>query len=121
MTERWDRHFLDLAAAHARLSKDPGTKVGAVIVGPDREIISAGFNGFARRIKDLPSPLNDRKEKLRLVVHAESNAILAAARIGTRLKGASIYVTMFPCVSCAMQIIQAGIIEVVTPPSDEGR
>lgn len=58
---RWDRHFLRLAAEHARMSKDPSTKVGAVIVGPDREIRSAGFNGFPRGIEDTDERLHDRE------------------------------------------------------------
>lgn len=113
MSLRWDRHFLDLAAQHARMSKDPSTKVGAVIVGPDREIRSAGFNGFPRGIADTPERLNDRDTKLKLVVHGEMNAILAAARVGVPLKGCTLYTTLAPCSRCAVEIIQAGITEVV--------
>ena len=82
MTTRWDHHFLQLCLDHARMSKDPSMSVGAVIVGPDREIRSAGFNGFPRGIADTKERLSDRDVKLQLVVHAEMNAVLAAARVG---------------------------------------
>ena len=65
---RWDRHFTGLALYHAKLSKDPSTQVGSVIIGPDREILSAGFNGFPRGIADTAERLNDRDTKLKLAV-----------------------------------------------------
>lgn len=117
MSDRWDRHFLALALQHASMSKDPSTQVGAVIVGPDREILSAGFNGFPRGIADTPERLNDRTKKLQLIVHAEANAALAAAKVGTRIDGATLYTAPFPpCIRCAVEMIQAGIAEVVSPP-----
>jgi len=117
MSDRWDRHFLALALQHAQMSKDPSSKVGAVIVGPDREILSVGFNGFPRGVADTPKRLNDREEKYRLIVHAEANAMLAAARVGIRLKGATLYTAPYlPCTRCAVEVIQAGIVEVVSPP-----
>lgn len=124
MSERWDRHFLQLAIDHARMSKDPSTRVGAIIVGPDRELVSAGFNGFPRGIADTPERLHDRDTKLKLVVHAEMNAVLAAARIGVGLKGCTMYLAATdhggavwggpPCTRCAVEVIQAGIVEVVS-------
>ena len=127
MSEKWDKHFLGLALAHARMSKDPNTKVGSVIVGPDRELISAGFNGFPRGIDDTEERLNDRDTKLKLIVHAEMNAILAAARHGIRLKGCTLYLAATkeetglvwggpPCTRCTVEIIQAGITEIVSHP-----
>lgn len=126
MSERWDRHFLGMALHHARMSKDPNTKVGSVIVGPDREILSAGFNGFPRGIADTPERLNDRELKLKLVVHAEMNALLAAARTGMRLKGCTLYLAATddtgavwggpPCCRCSVEMIQVGIGEVVSFP-----
>ena len=124
MSERWDRHFLQLCQDHARMSKDPSTSVGAVIVGPDREIRSAGFNGFPRGILDSQERLNDRETKLRLVVHAEMNAVLAAARVGIPLHGCTLYLAATnrngdvwggpPCVRCTVEVIQAGITEIVS-------
>jgi dCMP deaminase len=124
--QRWDRHFLQLALAHARMSKDPSTKVGAIIVGPARELVSAGFNGFPRHVDDTPERLADRDTKLELIVHAEMNAVLAAARAGIRLKGCTMYVAASdasgrvwggcPCIRCTVEVIQAGIAEVVSWP-----
>lgn len=118
MTHRWDTHFLNLALANATMSKDPRTRVGAVIVGPDREIRSAGFNGLPRGIAD-DARLADRSMKLKLTVHAELNAVLNAARVGIPLKGCTLYVASDPaglgmCSRCAVEIIQAGIVEVVS-------
>jgi dCMP deaminase len=125
-SERWDRHFLGLSLFHAMLSKDPATRVGSVIVGPDREILSAGFNGFPRGIADTPERLADREMKLRLMVHAEMNALLAAARTGMRLKGCTLYLGATddsglvwggpPCTRCTVEIIQVGIGEIVSFP-----
>src|ERR1700733_15498817 len=91
--ERWHRHFLSIAEACALMSKDPSTKVGAVIVGPDREIRSTGFNGLPRGIDDTDERLSDRDTKLKLVVHAEMNAVLNAARFGVSLKGCALYLS----------------------------
>lgn len=100
----------------ASKSKDPSTKVGAVIVGEDDEILSIGFNGFPRGVReDLPERW-ERPEKYEWVVHAEENAILNAARVGTSLKGATLYVGGHPCASCAGSIVQAGISTVVCCP-----
>lgn len=126
MSDRWDRHFLGMASYHSRMSKDPSTRVGSVIVGPDREILSAGFNGFPRGIADTPERLSDRETKLQLVVHAEMNALLAAARTGMRLKGCTLYLAATddsgmvwggpPCTRCTVEIIQVGISEIVSYP-----
>jgi dCMP deaminase len=127
LTRRWDRHFLRLALEHSRMSKDPRTKVGALIVSPDRGIISAGFNGFPQRITDSAERLNDRNIKLDLIIHAEMNAILFAARRGIATKGNAMYIIghsaltgdilgLPPCVRCAVQMIQAGITQVITCP-----
>lgn len=108
------------------MSKDPSTRVGAVIVGPQREVRSTGFNGFPRLICDSPERLNDRERKLKLIVHAEMNAVLAAARIGVPLEGCTLYLAATddtglvwggpPCTRCTVELIQAGIKEVVSRP-----
>ena len=97
-----------------------------MIVGPDREILSAGFNGFPRGIADTHERLHDRQTKLQLVVHAEMNALLAAARTGMRLKGCTLYLAATddsgliwggpPCTRCVVEIIQVGIAEIVSYP-----
>ncbi|MEM9192744.1 MAG: dCMP deaminase family protein [Myxococcota bacterium] len=115
MSIKWDRRFLDLADHIARWSKDPSTKVGCVVVGPDREIRSTGFNGFPRGIDDDTTRLTTRELKYPLICHAEENAIMHAARIGVALKGCHAYVTWPPCTRCARSLIQAGVSEVIFP------
>lgn len=115
MSLKWDRRFLHLAAHIAAWSKDPSTKVGCVIVGPDREIRSTGFNGFPRGIEDTSERLSNRDLKYPLICHAEENAIMHAARIGVSLKGCRAYVTWPPCTRCARSLLQAGVSEIVYP------
>lgn len=123
MVDRWHRYFLKLAEEAAAMSKDPSTKVGAVIVGPDREIRATGFNGFPRGIADTEHRLNNREIKYKLIVHAEINAILHAARIGVSIKNCAMYLAATngkqiwggpPCHACMPLVIQAGITEIIT-------
>ena len=126
MTDRWDHHFLDMALHCAAMSKDPNTRVGAVLVGPDNEVRGTGYNGFPRGIADTSARLNDRDLKLRLMVHAERNAILNCARAGIQTKGCTLYLAATdhtgavwggcPCTACSLEIIQAGIATVVAHP-----
>jgi dCMP deaminase len=119
MSDKWDRRFLALARHIAGWSKDPSTQVGCVVVGPDREIRSTGFNGFPRGIGDDSERLADRAKKYPLICHAEENAIMHAARIGVALKGCSAYVTWPPCTRCARSLIQAGVQTVHYPAGVE--
>ena len=112
---KWDERFLELAKQIASWSKDPSTQVGCVVVGPDREIRSTGFNGLPRGIEDSEDRLNNREIKYPMICHAEENAIMHAARIGVSLKGNSAYVTWPPCSRCTRSLIQAGVNEVVYP------
>ncbi len=120
LTDKWHRDFLDLAAFWAqKKSKDPSTKVGAVIVSPDRKQTVMGWNGFPRGVSDLPERYNDRAEKYKRVVHAEANAIVNAKR---DLDGWSLYIwPLLPCSgadsghNCAGLVIQAGISDVYCP------
>src|SRR6476659_4966043 len=117
MQADWDTWFLDLAHMVAQKSKDPSTKVGCVIVRPDKTIASVGFNGFPRDIEDTTERLNDRPTKYALTFHAEMNAILAARE---PLKGYKLYTTLLTCDRCFLHIIQAGIKHIVYPtPSAE--
>jgi dCMP deaminase len=103
----WHDRFFALADLVGSWSKDPSTKVGAVIVRPDRTIVSVGYNGFPRGVKDVYST---REEKLLLTVHAEANAITTARE---PLEGCILYVTpLHPCANCSGLIIQSGIKEV---------
>ena len=112
--DKWDQRFLRIAYEVASWSKDPGTKVGAVIVN-DRRIIATGYNGFPQNIEDTVERYAIRETKLALTVHAEVNAILNAAAAGASTKDATLYVTFSPCVHCATSVIQAGIKKVVCP------
>ena len=111
----WDQRFLNLAIHVSKWSKDPSTQVGCVIVGPDREIRSTGFNGFPRGIEDSHERYSNRELKYPLICHAEENAIMHAARIGVSLKGCRAYVTWPPCTRCARSLIQAGVEEINYP------
>lgn len=107
----WDKRYLDLAEFVASWSKDPSTKVGAVIVRPDKTIASVGFNGLPRGVEDSEARLLNRDLKYPMTVHAEVNAILHARE---PLHGYTIYVApLNPCSDCAGVIIQSGIKRVV--------
>lgn len=111
---KWEKRYLEIARQVAGWSKDPSRKIGAVIVGNQGQIISQGFNGFARGIADTPERYNDRETKYKYVVHAEANAIYNAIHNGASPSGATIFVTGLPvCHQCADAIIQTGIKLVV--------
>jgi dCMP deaminase len=130
MSAHWDKRFIDLALLVASWSKDPSTQVGAVLVGRDKEVLAVGYNGFPRGILDTAERLNDRPTKYKLVVHAEINCITNAARNGIKTRGATLYVIArsvstgklwggAPCIRCSVELIQAGVREVVAPaPQD---
>lgn len=111
MNDRWDSYFLRMAVLTAGQSKDPSTKVGAVLADTANRVVSQGYNGLPRGVSDDPAILADRDEKLRRTIHAEMNAVLFAER---SIVGCSIYVTHPPCARCAAVLIQAGIRRVVT-------
>ncbi len=113
----WDEYFSIIAEAAAQKSKDPRCRVGAVIVSADRIVITTGFNGLPRGVQDDEDILDDADEKLKVICHAEQNAIINAARMGISVRGASIYVTKFPCLACCSSIIQAGITRIYTSDS----
>ena len=112
--DKWDNRFVRIALEVSSWSKDPGTKVGAVLVS-DRRILATGYNGFPTNISDSLERYNDREVKLSLTVHAEVNAILNAAKNGASTDSSTLYVTFPPCVSCATAVIQAGITRVICP------
>jgi dCMP deaminase len=112
----WDNRFLGLAEHVAQWSRDPSTKVGAVLVDNKRRILSIGFNGFPRGVAD-DERLHDRDTKYEMVVHAEANTLLFAA---ASVEGATAYVwPLPPCSRCAALLIQAGIARVVSPAPSE--
>lgn len=115
---KWDRRFIELAKTVSTWSKDPSTGVGAVIVDKDHRIVSIGFNGFPRGIKD-DERANDRSLKYEMTVHAELNACLFARH---PLHDCVCYVWPYPpCARCAGVLIQSGISRVVAPTITEER
>ena len=106
----WSKRYLTIAREVAGWSKDPRTKVGAVIVGSSGQILAQGYNGFPRGIRDTDARLNDRETKLRFVVHAEMNCIYNASLSGVSLKDSDLYVYGLPvCSECAKGVVQVGI------------
>jgi deoxycytidylate deaminase len=95
------------------LSKDPSTKVGAVIMDKNGIIYSTGYNGYPREFPDLD--YNNREYKYPRVVHAEANAIVNMVRTGSRLPANPILFVSGapPCNECAKLICQVGFKEVV--------
>ena len=112
----WDDYFMAMAFLTARRSKDPNTQVGACIVDSSKCIVGLGYNGFPRGCSDDHLPWGRVESKMlhnkyAYVCHAEVNAILN--KCSADVKGATLYVALFPCNECAKMIIQAGIREVV--------
>lgn len=102
----------------ASFSKDPSTRVGCVITNDRNQILSLGFNGFPRGVVD-DDRLHDRTTKLRMVVHAEANALLNAS---CSLRDSIAYIYPFmPCSNCAGLLIQAGVKRVVSIMNDNPR
>lgn len=112
--QKWDIRFLKLAREVSTWSKD-STQVGAVITKGNR-IVSIGYNGFGKGVRDDKERYEDRDTKLKLVIHAEDNAILFAKQ---DLTGCTLYTyPMLSCSNCSAKVIQSGISRVVTLESD---
>jgi dCMP deaminase len=111
---KWDCRFLRIAEEVRFWSRDPGTKVGCVLV-LEKRILSVGFNGFPQNLSDSLNLYQDREYKLAVTVHAEANAIMNAAKNGAKTQFCTAYVTFPPCSQCAAALIQAGVGTVVCP------
>lgn len=110
-SSKWDHRFIDLATLVATWSKDPKTKMGAVLVSGDRRHISLGYNGFPKGVTD-DSRLEDRDLKRKLIEHAERNCLHNCPFDPEKLN-CTLYVTGSPCTDCAKAIIQKGVKRVV--------
>lgn len=110
--KKYDKYFLRIAKETSSLSKDPSTKVGAVLTINNR-IISTGFNGFPSIMSDDETLLDNRETKIKFTIHAEKNAILDCANRGISVKDTTIYVTHSPCLGCILDCIQSGVIRFV--------
>src|SRR5215468_7607849 len=109
----WDQYFMDIAHQVATRATCDRKHVGAVIVR-DRTILSTGYNGSIRGMPHC-TEVGHMMEDGHCVatIHAESNAILQAAKNGVAIDGASIYVTASPCWSCFKQIANTGMRRIV--------
>lgn len=107
---KWDLRFLNLANLIGSWSKDPKTKVGAVITDNQHRVISLGYNGYPFNIQDTIVSAT-REEKLLKVIHAEENALLFR---NSSVKDCTIYITHPPCPNCTSKILQVGISKIVT-------
>lgn len=111
----YDIAYMRMAKAIAELSYAQKKKVGSIIVSPEGQVISQGFNGtptgFDNCCEDvLPDGTLKTKPE---VLHSESNALMKCAKYTSSTKDATLYVTLSPCINCAKLIIQAEIKRVV--------
>jgi dCMP deaminase len=109
----WDEYFMGIARAVATRSTCSRKFVGAVIVR-DRTILSTGYNGSIRGTPhcDEAGHMMEDGHCVR-TIHAEINAIIQAAKNGTPIAGATIYVTASPCWSCFKAVVNVGIQRIV--------
>ena len=122
--DKWDARFMELAGTIASWAScyKPNRKIGAVIV-KNKRIVTTGYNGAPAGVKTCVERGECLREKLGIpsgtrhemcyAVHAEQNAIIQAARLGSSIDGATLYCTHQPCVLCAKMIVNAGIKRVV--------
>jgi dCMP deaminase len=114
----WDEYFLTITRQVAERSTCVRAKVGAVIVR-DRSILATGYNGAPAGmphcldsgclVYESKTPDGNVEENCFRTIHAEINAIAQAARNGTRIDGADIYVTHTPCIHCFKTLVNTGI------------
>ena len=101
-SEQFDVMYMDIAHIVAKLSRCNRAKVGAIIV-KNGNIISFGYNGTPTGFCNECEENDVTKDE---VIHAEMNAILKA---GINAQGATMYVTMSPCIQCSKIIKQSGL------------
>jgi dCMP deaminase len=109
----WDDVYMTMAYLVASKSKDNNTHIGAVVIGPDNEVRSTGYNGFVRGLDDSVNERQERPEKYYWFEHAERNAIFNATLMGVSLKGCRMYTNGIPCMDCSRGVVQSGINEVI--------
>jgi dCMP deaminase len=117
----WDAYFLEMARVISRRATCLRRRVGALLVR-EKRILATGYNGAPAGLphceevgcqrERLGIPSGQRVEMCR-ALHAEQNAIIQAALHGVTTRGAVLYCTTQPCVTCAKMLINAGIVRVV--------
>lgn len=108
------KKFYPVLREVAALSKDQSTKVGCVALGPERNVLGVGYNGFPRGVFESYPDRHERPAKYLWTAHAEENLIAQSARHGVALKGATLLLyPLLPCAACARMIVQAGFEAIV--------
>lgn len=122
--DKWDSRFMEMAHVIAGWTScyRPGRSIGCVIV-KDKRIMTTGYNGAPAGLKtcrERGECMRDRlgiqsgtRAELCYAIHAEQNAIIQAAKVGVSTEGATIYITLQPCVICAKMLVNAGITRIV--------
>ena len=118
----WDEYFMEVANAVAKRATCDRGRSGCVIAR-DKQILVTGYVGSPRGLshcdevghllKQVTHEDGRVSQHCMRTVHAEQNAICQAARLGIGLAGATLYCHMTPCRTCAMLIINCGIVRVV--------
>src|SRR5512135_1024848 len=113
MRPDWDSYFMKIAYAVSERSTCDRAFVGCVLV-LDKRILTTGFNGSpaGQAHCDETGHLMVDGHCVR-TIHAETNAIIQAALHGVSTKGATCYVTHFPCIQCAKMLINSGVTRIV--------
>lgn len=109
----WDEYFMRIALEVSSRATCPRRSVGAVIVR-DKTIVATGYNGSVRGMAHCHDAgcMMEEDHCVR-TIHAEANALIQAAKNGARVEGATIYINVFPCWSCAKLLFNAGIARIV--------
>lgn len=106
-------NWIPVVQAVSQLSRDTGTKVGAIAFSDDCDILSVGYNGHPRGVSDFPER-SERPEKYLWTAHAEENMVAQAARKGISLVGSTVIISpLYPCMACSRMMIQAGVKNIV--------
>lgn len=108
-----DLRWLSLCAQKGCESPDPRTKIGCIIVRPDKSVLTEACNTFPKGVVATIEARTEAPFKYLWIEHAERNAIYQAARSGISTEGCTMFIDLSPCVDCARAIIQAGLVEVV--------
>lgn len=111
MKDKYIRLYMDIASRVAQESHCKRRQVGAVITTSNgRNILSIGYNGTPANHPNTCEDINGKT--IPTVLHAELNAIAKCAELGHSTANATMFVTLSPCINCALLILQAGITTV---------
>ena len=119
----WDEYFMEVANAIAKRATCDRGRSGCVIA-KDNQILATGYVGAPAGLPHCDDVGHQMRKVLHedgsitqhcvRTVHAEQNAICQAAKRGVAIGGATLYCRMTPCRTCAMLIINCGIVRVVS-------